>query len=216
MITAAQRTRFEARAQCDRDQLARGTTLLVEMTRALDGGGWAIVQEDHMRYLERDGKRLLVRADLQKRRLQLVGVTPRLPQNAPYRVRAIAPSITVSIDRSAVAVARDIERRLLPKQAEALAEQAQSVAKWQASTDSLDAFAQRLATAAGSSVDAIGRGSGRDYRRISLYTGKMAITGKVEIGSATTARFEISVSSAANAERIAALLGELNTKKGES
>jgi len=212
MITAAQRTRFEAREQRERDQLARGTTLLVEMTRTLDGGAWAIVQRDHMRYLEKDGKQILIRPDLQKRRLQLVGVTPRLPATAPYRVGAVAPSITVSIDRSAAAVARDVERRLLPKQEAAVAEQAQSVAKWQASTDSLEAFAQRLAAAAGSSVDAIGRGSGRDYRRISLYTGTMAIGGKVEIGSATSARFEISVSGAANAERIAALLHELNTQ----
>jgi len=211
MITEAQKARFEARQAREQEAISKTDALLAAMVETFDGGGWVIVRDDYARYIEKGNERILILPDLQKRRLKLVGVVgAALPDNAPYHLRGVALSATVSIDRTPATVARDFERRLLPDYRAAFSEQAKRLTEWQAGTSSLDAFAERVAAAAGSTVDAIGRGSGQDYRRISLYTGRMAVGGRVEIGSSNSARFEITVHGARNAERVAALLGELN------
>ena len=207
--TEAQIARWEAREQRERAAADTASALLAGMVETFDGGGWRVNQREHMRYIVKGAEEIHVRLDVSQRRLTFHGCTPRLPHGMYYTYKEGGGSAFVSIDREPAAVARDVARRLLPTLRAALATQAAAVAKWTANTKSLDAFADEVASAAGSKVDRNQYTKPGADCHINLYQCHGAVSGKIVVGTSSSARFEVTVHGQENVKQAAELLASL-------
>lgn len=209
MITAIQRTRFEAREKRERETMATANALLTEMIRTFDSGGWAIDQRDYMRYIVKGDEEILTRLDKDKRRLTFHGCTPRLPDGMSYRQREDGGSASVSIDRKPEAVARDIERRLLPTLRADLEKQAATVAEWVEHQESRESLADFVADVLGRPIDANRYGKRGDDLTISIGHPRGKIRGSAKVSYGKRVTFDLTVSGRENVAKVAAVIAEI-------
>ncbi len=116
--------------------------------------GWSYVRPDCDRPVDlwasivRDGARLVFYFDTWKKRIRISGAFPR--DFAPYGKTF---EITVAADRPAAAVAKDIERRLLPEYLPAAAQAIERQADWDNRNAAARALTKELAAMIGSKPD---------------------------------------------------------------
>ena len=115
--------------------------------------GWHVTTEHDVSYLVRaDGARIVIPAWRQRGRVSFVGCWPRYADGSNYYATRDRFEITCSETRSPEAMARDIQRRLLPGYDPAFAEALAFVEKHDGFAGDASTVARRIAAVVGGEV----------------------------------------------------------------